>query len=76
MIKGSCDYLTWSSARDYLDTLPNAEMVYLDGAGHRAYAERPTAFFALTTAFFAARPLPLPAYTATAAPPDYQGPRI
>jgi proline iminopeptidase len=75
VVKGSCDYLTWSSATDYRDTLPDAQLVYLPGAGHRAYAEQPDAFFAAVTAFLAARPLPTAPYTAATPPPDYQGPR-
>jgi proline iminopeptidase len=74
VIKGSCDYLSWSSAVDYRDTLPDSRMIYLHDAGHRAYAEQPAEFFAVVTAFLAGRPLPLPAYTGTAAPADYQGP--
>jgi hypothetical protein len=74
VIKGSCDYLNWSSEVDYRDTLRNAQMVYLPDAGHRAYAERPAAFFAAVTAFLAGKPLPLPTYTGSAVPSDYQGP--
>jgi proline iminopeptidase len=75
VVKGSCDYLTWSSATDYRDTLPDAQLVYLPGAGHRAYAEQPDAFFAAVTAFLAGRPQPSTLYTAAAPPADYQGPR-
>lgn len=75
VVKGSCDYLTWSSATDYRDTLPNARMIYLPGAGHRVYAERPDAFFAAVAAFLADRPVPLPLVTGSTPPPDYQGPR-
>jgi proline iminopeptidase len=74
IIKGSCDYLDWSSAVDYRTTLRNAVFVYLDGAGHRAYAEQPDRFFAVATAFLAGRPLPVRPTTATTAPPDFQGP--
>jgi len=28
VVKGSCDYLPWSVATDYRDTLPAARMVY------------------------------------------------
>jgi proline iminopeptidase len=74
VVKGSCDYVSWSSATDYRDTLPGAELVYLPGAGHRAYAERPDAFFAAVTAFLAGQPLPVAPYSAAAAPPDFEGP--
>jgi pimeloyl-ACP methyl ester carboxylesterase len=39
LIKGRCDYLSWSSALDYLKELPDARLVYLDGAGHNAYQD-------------------------------------
>lgn len=74
VVKGSCDYLSWASAADYRDTLPDARLVYLPGAGHRAYAERPDAFFAAVEAFLSGRPLPLPVWTGDAPPPGYQGP--
>jgi len=74
IVKGGCDYLTWSSAIDYRDTLPNARLVYLPDAGHRSYAESPTTFLATVDAFLAGAPLPVPPFTATAPPADYQGP--
>ena len=74
IVKGSCDYLSWSSAVDYRTTLPDARMVYLKGAGHEAYAEEPDAFFAAVEAFLADRPLPVPVETSTTAPAGYRGP--
>jgi len=74
VVKGSCDYLPWSTATDYRDTLPAARMVYLPGAGHQAFAERPDAFFATVTAFLTDQPLPLPVETRSTAPSDYRGP--
>ena len=74
VVKGQCDYLSWSSAVDYRDTLPNARLVYLPGAGHRIYAEIPRVFFAVVEAFLAARPLPLPAITDSKPPGKYRGP--
>jgi proline iminopeptidase len=74
VMKGSCDYLSWSSAVDYRDTLPGARLVYLPGAGHQLYAERTDVFVATVRAFLAGQPLPLPADTSRAAPPDYRGP--
>jgi proline iminopeptidase len=74
VIKGSCDYLTWTSAIDYRDTLPDARMVYLPGAGHRVYAERPGEFFSVVNNFLAGLPLPLPSETRSNPPPGYQGP--
>ncbi|HJS86221.1 MAG TPA: alpha/beta fold hydrolase, partial [Acetobacteraceae bacterium] len=74
VIKGSCDYLSWPSATDYRDTMPQARMVYLQGAGHRAYAERPDIFFALVNAFLNGAPLPVPFETGSKPPPGFEGP--
>lgn len=74
IVKGQCDYLTWSSAIDYRDTLRNARMIYLPGAGHRLYAERPKAFVAAVTAFLDGRTLPFPLTTQSRPPEDYRGP--
>lgn len=74
VIKGQCDYLSWSSAIDYRTTLPHTRLVHLPDAGHRAYAERPTAFFATVNAFLTGHAPPIPPYRATAPPPGYRGP--
>jgi proline iminopeptidase len=74
ILKGACDYLSWSSAVDYRNTLPDAEVVYLPGAGHRGYAERPDVFFAVVAAFLAGQLIPLPVQTGSAPPPGFQGP--
>jgi proline iminopeptidase len=74
IVKGQCDYLSWASAVDYRDTLPNASMVYLPGAGHQLYAERPDTFFAAVAAFLDGRELPFPAVMQSIPPPDYEGP--
>lgn len=74
IIKGQCDYLSWSSATDYRDTLPNARLIYVPSAGHRVYAERPDVFSAAVEAFLDGRPLPSPVVTGPKPPPGYEGP--
>ncbi|MGD9544261.1 MAG: alpha/beta fold hydrolase [Methylocystis sp.] len=74
ILKGECDYLTWSSAIDYRDTLPNARMIYLPSAGHRLYAERREAFVAAVTTFLDGRELPFPLTTRSRPPEGYRGP--
>lgn len=74
IVKGQCDYLSWSSATDYRDTLPHACLIYIPGAGHRIYAERPTIFFAAVEAFLDGKSLPLPIVTVPNPPPGYEGP--
>jgi proline iminopeptidase len=75
VVKGQCDYLSWSSAVDYRDTLPDARLVYVPDVGHRIYAERPDVFFATVEAFLDDRPLPLPVVRGSNAPPGYEGPK-
>ncbi len=75
IIKGSCDYLSWSSAMDYRRTLPHAWLVYLRGAGHNAYQDTPGPYLAAVRAFLTGRPLPAPPYTNSQPPRDYEGPR-
>ena len=44
VVKGACDYLSWSSGLAYRQALPNAELVYLRQAGHNAYQDQPAAY--------------------------------
>jgi proline iminopeptidase len=74
VIKGSCDYLSWSSGLAYRHALANARLLYLDHAGHNAYQDQPTAYLPAVRAFLAGRPLPAPARTGDGVPPDYEGP--
>jgi proline iminopeptidase len=73
VVKGACDYMSWSSAVAYRQALPRAELVYLHRAGHNAYQDQPAAFLATVRAFLAGRPLPVAPWTA-GVPPDYEGP--
>ncbi|MBX6385655.1 MAG: alpha/beta hydrolase [Microbispora sp.] len=75
IIKGSCDYLSWRSATTYRDLLPNSRLIYVEGVGHNLYHDGNETVVAAVTAFLNHRPLPVPAYTADAPPPDYEGPR-
>jgi proline iminopeptidase len=74
VIKGSCDYLSWSSGLAYRRALPGAELVYLRHAGHNAYQDQPAAYLAVVRAFLAGRPLPTPPRTGDDVPADYEGP--
>jgi hypothetical protein len=55
--------------------LPRSILVYLDGAGHNTYQDRPAEVLADITAFLTGGPLPVSAYPRQAAPPGYAGPR-
>jgi proline iminopeptidase len=74
IIKGSCDYLSWSSAVAYRDALPDARLIYLPGAGHNVYQDRPDAFLAAVRAFLTGQPLPVAPWDGSAAPADFEGP--
>jgi pimeloyl-ACP methyl ester carboxylesterase len=74
VLKGSCDYLSWSSAADYRRTLPNSTLLYLEGAGHNTYQDRPVEVLAAVQAFLTGRPLPEAPYIGDAAPADYTAP--
>jgi proline iminopeptidase len=74
VVKGACDYLTWSSAVDYLHALPNAALVYLPAAGHNAYQERPADYLAAVRAFLADQPPPELLDASDTPPADYEGP--
>jgi proline iminopeptidase len=75
VIKGSCDYLPWSSALDYRATLPAAQLVYLRGAGHVAHGDQPASYLAVVRAFLQSKQLPIAPYAGDAVPGDYQGPK-
>lgn len=74
ILKGSCDYLSWRSATEYRRVLPNSTLVYLDGAGHNTYQDRPAQAQAAVSAFLTDRPLPLPPYPTDAVPAGFTGP--
>lgn len=74
VIKGSCDYLSWDSALDYLDAYSKgpSRLVYLRQAGHNSYQDRPEEFMANVRAFL--RDLPPPdEYGSRTTPQDYEG---
>jgi proline iminopeptidase len=73
VIKGSCDYLTWASAIVYLDAFQQgpAQLVYLSGAGHNAYRDKPHEFELSVKAFLNSQPLPNQ-YIDKHVPADYE----
>jgi proline iminopeptidase len=75
VIKGRCDYLSWSSAQEYLEALPDARLLYLDGSGHNAYQDEPERYMTNVRAFLLGRALPHSPYEGHRVPDDYEGPR-
>lgn len=51
VITGECDYLPRSASAGYVRALPRAREARLRGAGHDAYADRPTAYAGAVEAF-------------------------
>lgn len=74
VIKGECDYLTWSSAIENTEALPNSTLVYLEDAGHNVYQDRPDAFLAATRAFLVGEESIPDERDSTDMPESYQGP--
>jgi proline iminopeptidase len=74
VIKGRCDYLSWSSAQEYLGALPDARLLYLNDAGHNAYQDEPERFMAGVHAFLLGRTLPELPYDGRRKPEGYEGP--
>ncbi len=75
IMKGRCDYLSWSSAAEYLEALPEAQLVYLREAGHNAYQDDPERYMAVVRAFLKGQSLSEHTYTGERMPKDYEGPR-
>ena len=73
IVKGACDYLSWSSAIGWRTVLPRSQLIYLRG-GHNVYQDAPGEVLASVRAFLADRPLPVAPYPGDAAPEDYEGP--
>ncbi len=73
VIKGSCDYLTWASGLEYIDAfrLGPAHLVYLSGAGHNAYQDKPNEYEANVRAFLNGQTLPNE-YIGRTVPVDYE----
>ncbi|MFK7693865.1 alpha/beta fold hydrolase [Paenibacillus sp. HJGM_3] len=74
ILKGSDDYLSWSSAMDYRNALRNSQLVYLEEAGHNLYQDQPTLARELIVSFLAGRPLPLRPYEEVSPPATFRGP--
>ncbi|MGC0250924.1 alpha/beta hydrolase [Pseudactinotalea sp. Z1748] len=74
LVKGSCDYLSWESVVTYLETLSDAQLVYMSG-GHNVHHDAPEEFLATARAFLTDSPLPIAPYSGTTVPSDYEGAR-
>lgn len=72
ILKGGCDYLSWTSATGYRRVLPRSSLIYLPDAGHNISQEAPDTVLAAAAAFIRERPSPVPLYQGLDNPVDYQ----
>ncbi|WP_073808965.1 alpha/beta fold hydrolase [Kitasatospora sp. CB01950] len=63
VLRGECDYKHWEITREYRDTLPGAQLLYVPGAGHAIAVDRPAEYRAAVLAFLTGAPLPGSPYT-------------
>jgi len=56
---GECDFLTWSDALDYANTLPNLKIYYIPRAGHYIYIMQPDLLEKVVSAFLLGQPDPI-----------------
>jgi pimeloyl-ACP methyl ester carboxylesterase len=41
VLQGACDYIPYASTYEYIDVFPNARYVFIEGAGHIIWWEKP-----------------------------------
>ena len=63
ILKAECDYLKWEVAYEYKSLLKNSTLLFLEGAGHMPFLEKPGLVLDSIKSFLFNEPLPLPAYT-------------
>jgi proline iminopeptidase len=63
ILKGECDYLKWEVSYEYKSLLKNSTLLYLEGAGHMPFLEKPGLVLDSIRSFLFDEPFPLPAYT-------------
>ncbi|MCD7035652.1 alpha/beta hydrolase [Metabacillus sp. GX 13764] len=73
IFKGSCDYLSWSSAVQYKKQMPRAELVYFPHAGHNLYEDSPAAALEEIRAFLSGKKLPAAPLQSVSRPKGYEG---
>jgi proline iminopeptidase len=63
ILKAECDYIKWEIVREYKSLLKNSTLLFLEGAGHMPFLEKPELVLDSIRSFLLDKPLPLPAYT-------------
>jgi proline iminopeptidase len=68
ILKPECDYVQWDATYEYKKILKNAKLLYLEGAGHMPFLEKPDLVLSSIRAFLFDDPLPLPEYNESSPP--------
>lgn len=68
VLRGECDYIPWEATYRYKQTLPNARLLLIPGAGHALIGAQPGLALASIRAFLTGQSLPLPAYDSSQPP--------
>ena len=63
ILKAECDYIKWEVTYEYKSLLRNSTLLFLEGAGHMPFLEKPDLVLDSIRSFLLDKPLPLPAYT-------------
>jgi pimeloyl-ACP methyl ester carboxylesterase len=63
ILRGECDYIKWEVTYEYKSLLRNATLLFLEGAGHMPFLEKPDLVLKSIRSFLLNEKLPLPPYT-------------
>lgn len=63
ILRSECDYLKWEVTYEYKSLLKNSTLLFLEGAGHMPFLEKPGLVLDSIRSFLLDEPLPLAAYT-------------
>jgi len=63
ILRGECDYVKWEVTYEYKSLLKNATLLFLEGAGHMPFLEKPGLVLESIRSFLLDEILPLPPYT-------------
>jgi pimeloyl-ACP methyl ester carboxylesterase len=68
LLYSQCDFIDWSGALDYRQTMPNLKTYYIPHAGHYIQFEQPELMRQIMVAFLLDKPDAVPPYTSDADP--------
>ena len=68
ILRGECDYVKWEVTHEYKSLLKNATLLFLEGAGHMPFLEKPGLVLESIRSFLLDEKLPLPPYTGNLPP--------